>query len=122
MINVWVSERNHFSTLGPGGQFCALKVAGQFVYYRIRARWAIKLNGKVLVHRLRREIMILGHRLRLPPVNRLDGMICRLFGHWMFFDTGDVFGPSTCKICKHKEPGSTFAWPPAPAIKQSKER
>lgn len=32
-------------------------------------------------------------------------VVCNIFGHFMFFDTDSAAGPSTCKLCGHKEPG-----------------
>jgi hypothetical protein len=31
-------------------------------------------------------------------------ILCRLFGHKMYFDSTDVSGPSTCKRCGHTHP------------------
>ena len=35
-------------------------------------------------------------------------LLCRIFGHRMFFDTDNVCGTSTCKrkLCDHKEENS----------------
>lgn len=38
-----------------------------------------------------------------------ESLLCKLFGHRMFFDTGNVAGPSTCKRCDYKERG--VVWP-----------
>ena len=29
----------------------------------------------------------------------MANLLCRIFGHWMFFDSSDVSGGSTCKRC-----------------------
>ncbi len=65
MISVWVSERNHFSTLETRHHLGVLKVAGQTIFYWIGHRGALKLNGKVLFHWVGHEVMLFGHRLRL---------------------------------------------------------
>jgi hypothetical protein len=36
-------------------------------------------------------------------------IICKIFGHKLYFDTSNVAGPSTCKRCGHKEPA--IVWP-----------
>jgi hypothetical protein len=40
-------------------------------------------------------------------------IFCKFFGHWMFFDTCDVTGTSTCKICGHKQSNEVI-WPHEP--------
>lgn len=35
--------------------------------------------------------------------------LCKIFGHYMIFDSCNVAGPSTCKWCGHKKPG--IVWP-----------
>lgn len=41
--------------------------------------------------------------------------ICKLFGHFMYFDSVDVAGPATCRVCGYKEPG--IMWPKPPSRK-----
>jgi len=31
--------------------------------------------------------------------------LCKVFGHWMVSDSDNIAGPSTCRICGHKEKG-----------------
>lgn len=38
-------------------------------------------------------------------------IVCNTFNHFMCFDTSNVAGASTCKLCGHKEPG--IKWPRA---------
>jgi hypothetical protein len=49
-------------------------------------------------------------------------LLCRIFGHRMFFDgagLAGVGGPSTCKRCGHKDPGIDWprSYPQMPAVK-----
>jgi len=48
-------------------------------------------------------------------------ILCKLFGHKMFFDTTDCTGPSTCKRCGHTEPGVIWTHPPMPPVKEAKK-
>lgn len=48
-------------------------------------------------------------------------LICNIFGHLMYFDSHDVCGPSTCKICKHKEPAMEWPSIPMPKCKEPKK-
>ncbi len=46
----------------------------------------------------------------------IRNLLCRIFGHKMYFDTSDVGGSSTCKRCPHTEPGINWnnKCPPMP--------
>ncbi len=35
--------------------------------------------------------------------------VCKIFGHFMCSDTNNVAGPSSCKLCTHKE--KAIEWP-----------
>jgi hypothetical protein len=44
-------------------------------------------------------------------------ILCKIFGHKMYFDTCDIGGPSTCKRCGHKEPAIVWTRIPMPEVK-----
>lgn len=50
----------------------------------------------------------------------IKNLICKIFGHSMYFDSTDICGPSTCKICGHKESG--IEWTPIPMPKCKEPR
>ena len=37
-------------------------------------------------------------------------ILCKIFGHKMYFDSFDIGGPTTCKRCDHKEPAIKLAY------------
>ena len=40
-----------------------------------------------------------------PLQKFVRAVVCNILGHFMRFDTDNAAGPSTCKLCGHKEPG-----------------
>ena len=54
------------------------------------------------------------HRLRRFAQIMARVWWCNIFDHLMFSDTDDVAGPSTCKLCGHKEDGLEGYRPPVP--------
>ena len=49
-------------------------------------------------------------------------LLCKIFGHRMYFDSHDVSGPSTCKRCGHKEAGIDWGdRVPMPDVKPPKQ-
>lgn len=51
-------------------------------------------------------------------------ILCKIFGHNMWFNTNDVLGPSHCKkwFCNHKEKAIEFNFIPIPKCKPPKKQ
>lgn len=52
----------------------------------------------------------------------LSKLICKIFGHNMFYWNTDISGPSQCKRCGHIEPGVVWSVPPMPSVKPPKDQ
>ena len=52
-------------------------------------------------------------------LKKLKALMCKALGHRMYFDTSDVGGPSTCRMCGRAEPAVEWArgCPPMPPKK-----
>ena len=48
-------------------------------------------------------------------------ILCKYFGHKLYFDTANVCGSSTCIRCGHKEPPVEFDYPLMPKVKPEKK-
>ena len=47
-------------------------------------------------------------------------LLCRLFGHRLYFDNWGIAGTSTCKRCGHKEPAIDWDRNPPPPMPKAK--
>lgn len=47
-------------------------------------------------------------------------ILCKLFGHRMYFDSWNAADASTCKRCEHKKPAIKWEKPPMPKVKPPK--